>query len=84
MGGAARRRIRFNSSAGKTPNTPEVIEIAFEQGVPVSIDGVSYSLSELILKLNEMAGAHGVGRIDHVENRLVGIKSRKYTNALVR
>lgn len=61
-----------------------MIEIAFEQGVPVSIDGVSYSLSELILKLNEMAGAHGVGRIDHVENRLVGIKSRKYTNALVR
>lgn len=52
-----------------------MIEIAFEQGVPVSIDGVSYSLSELILKLNEMAGAHGVGRIDHVENRLVGIKS---------
>lgn len=41
-----------------------MIEIAFEQGVPVSIDGVSYSLSELILKLNEMAGAHGVGRID--------------------
>lgn len=61
----------------KTPDTPEVIEIAFEQGVPVSIDGVSYSLSELILKLNEMAGAHGVGRIDHVENRLVGIKSRE-------
>lgn len=54
-----------------------MIEIAFEQGVPVSIDGVSYSLSELILKLNEMAGAHGVGRIDHVENRLVGIKSRE-------
>lgn len=61
-----------------------MIEIAFEQGVPVSIDGVSYSLSELILKLNEMAGAHGVGRIDHVENRLVGIKSREVYECPVR
>lgn len=68
----------------KTPDTPEVIEIAFEQGVPVSIDGVSYSLSELILKLNEMAGAHGVGRIDHVENRPSALNPGKYTNALVR
>ncbi|MCY8406244.1 argininosuccinate synthase [Bacillus sonorensis] len=61
----------------KTPDTPEIVEIAFEQGVPVSIDGVRYTLSELILKLNERAGEHGVGRIDHVENRLVGIKSRE-------
>lgn len=61
-----------------------MIEIAFEQGVPVSIDGVSYSLSELILKLNEMAGAHGVGRIDHVENRPSALNPGKYTNALVR
>src|SRR5690606_22272295 len=58
----------------KTPDTPDVIEIAFEEGVPVSIDGTHYPLSDLILKLNELAGAHGVGRIDHVENRLVGIK----------
>ncbi|KKB74924.1 MULTISPECIES: argininosuccinate synthase [Bacillus] len=61
----------------KTPDVPAVVEIAFEQGVPVSIDGVSYTLSDLILKLNELAGEHGVGRIDHVENRLVGIKSRE-------
>ncbi|AUZ40053.1 argininosuccinate synthase, partial [Bacillus sp. MBGLi79] len=61
----------------KTPDTPDVIEIAFEEGIPVSIDGAHYSLSDLILKLNELAGAHGVGRIDHVENRLVGIKSRE-------
>ncbi|MBT2574105.1 argininosuccinate synthase [Bacillus sp. ISL-51] len=60
-----------------TPDVPEVIEIAFEAGVPVSIDGVSYPLSDLILKLNETAGKHGIGRIDHVENRLVGIKSRE-------
>jgi argininosuccinate synthase len=61
----------------KTPNEPEYVEIAFEKGVPVSLDEVKYELHELILKLNEMAGRHGVGRIDHVENRLVGIKSRE-------
>ncbi|MBS4194997.1 argininosuccinate synthase [Lederbergia citri] len=60
-----------------TPNTPDVIEIEFVKGVPVSIDGKKYPLSELILKLNALAGKHGVGRIDHVENRLVGIKSRE-------
>jgi len=60
-----------------TPNTPDVIEIDFIKGVPVSIDGINYPLSDLILKLNALAGKHGVGRIDHVENRLVGIKSRE-------
>lgn len=60
-----------------TPDTPDIIEIEFEKGVPVSIDGKKYPLSELILQLNSLAGKHGVGRIDHVENRLVGIKSRE-------
>ncbi|MFC5464400.1 argininosuccinate synthase [Lederbergia graminis] len=60
-----------------TPDTPDIIEIEFEQGVPVSINGKKYPLSELILELNALAGKHGVGRIDHVENRLVGIKSRE-------
>jgi argininosuccinate synthase len=60
-----------------TPDTPEIIEIDFENGVPVSVDGEKYALSDLILYLNEVAGKHGVGRIDHVENRLVGIKSRE-------
>lgn len=60
-----------------TPDTPDIIEIGFEQGVPVTLNGVSYSLAELILELNDLAGKHGVGRIDHVENRLVGIKSRE-------
>ncbi|MBK3495207.1 argininosuccinate synthase [Viridibacillus sp. YIM B01967] len=59
------------------PDTADVIEIEFEQGVPVALDGVAYKLADLILKLNEVAGKHGVGRIDHVENRLVGIKSRE-------
>ncbi|KAB7705906.1 argininosuccinate synthase [Bacillus aerolatus] len=60
-----------------TPDVPEVIEIDFEQGVPVALNGKKYSVAELILALNQIAGKHGVGRIDHVENRLVGIKSRE-------
>lgn len=60
-----------------TPDEPDIIEIDFEQGVPVRLNGKSYSLAELILELNALAGKHGIGRIDHVENRLVGIKSRE-------
>lgn len=67
----------LTASLEETPDTPEVVEIAFEKGVPVKLNGESYSLDQLILKLNEVAGKHGVGRIDHVENRLVGIKSRE-------
>jgi len=59
------------------PDTPESIEISFEQGVPVALNNVAMPLPALITRLNQMAGAHGVGRIDHVENRLVGIKSRE-------
>ena len=61
----------------KTPDTPEIIEIGFEKGVPTTLNGKSYTLAQLILELNYVAGKHGVGRIDHVENRLVGIKSRE-------
>ncbi|ARK23877.1 argininosuccinate synthase [Sporosarcina sp. P37] len=68
-------------SIENAPDTADIIEIGFEQGVPVTIDGEKYSLSELITKLNEIAGKHGVGRIDHVENRLVGIKSREVYEA---
>ncbi|MFE8697008.1 argininosuccinate synthase [Cytobacillus sp. FJAT-53684] len=64
-------------SLEEAPDTPDVVEIGFEKGVPVSLDGKQYPLSELILELNTLAGKHGVGRIDHVENRLVGIKSRE-------
>ncbi|HEX7066496.1 MAG TPA: argininosuccinate synthase [Bacillales bacterium] len=60
-----------------TPDQPETVELGFEQGVPVSLNGQPYELHELIMALNELAGKHGVGRIDHVENRLVGIKSRE-------
>lgn len=60
-----------------TPDEPDIIEIEFKKGVPVAIDGKEYKLSDMILQLNTLAGKHGIGRIDHVENRLVGIKSRE-------
>ncbi|KHF39297.1 argininosuccinate synthase [Halalkalibacter okhensis] len=60
-----------------TPDQAEIVEIGFEKGVPVTLNGKSYQLDQLILELNQVAGKHGVGRIDHVENRLVGIKSRE-------
>ena len=59
------------------PDTPEYVDIEFKEGKPVAINGQEMKLAALIQKLNVMAGAHGVGRIDHVENRLVGIKSRE-------
>ncbi|WLR50214.1 argininosuccinate synthase [Bacillus tianshenii] len=67
----------ITNSIEDAPDTPEIIEIDFEQGKPVALNGESYEFHELILKLNKIAGNHGVGRIDHVENRLVGIKSRE-------
>jgi argininosuccinate synthase len=57
------------------------ITIGFESGIPVSIDGVAYSPLQIIEKLNELAGKHGIGRIDVVEDRLVGIKSREVYEA---
>ena len=60
----------------KAPDTPTYIEIGFEKGIPVSIDGVKYGAVELLTKLNKIAGENGVGIDDIVENRLVGMKSR--------
>ncbi|MDV2684769.1 argininosuccinate synthase [Alkalihalophilus lindianensis] len=67
----------LTTSIENTPDTADVIEIGFQQGVPVTLNGKPYQLDNLILELNDIAGKHGVGRIDHVENRLVGIKSRE-------
>jgi argininosuccinate synthase len=58
------------------PDEPETIVLAFEQGVPVSLNGKTLGPVEMVETLNKVAGAHGVGRLDLVENRLVGIKSR--------
>jgi argininosuccinate synthase len=67
----------WTKSPAKSPDKPEYVEIGFEQGIPVSLNGKKFDGVSLIQKLNELAGKHGVGRIDHVESRLVGIKSRE-------
>jgi argininosuccinate synthase len=59
------------------PDRPAYVEIGFEQGAPVSLDGKKLTPAVLIARLNALAGEHGVGRIDMMENRLVGIKSRE-------
>jgi len=61
----------------ETPDEPRYVEVSFEKGIPVALDGQKVDGVSLIQKLNQVAGEHGVGRIDHVENRLVGIKSRE-------
>jgi len=61
----------------KAPNEPQTVEIKFESGVPVKLNGESLPPHELLVKLNGIAGKHGVGRIDHMEDRIVGFKSRE-------
>jgi argininosuccinate synthase len=63
------------------PDKPATLEIRFEAGLPVAVDGRTLPLWDLIQLVGQVAGAHGVGRIDHVENRLVGIKSREIYEA---
>ncbi|MEA5582882.1 argininosuccinate synthase [Nodularia harveyana UHCC-0300] len=60
-----------------TPNEPEYIEIGFTRGIPTSLNGTAKNPVELIEQLNQVVGNHGIGRIDMMENRLVGIKSRE-------
>jgi argininosuccinate synthase len=66
----------LSSSVKMAPSEPEVIELEFEQGAPVSLNGLALDGVEIISKLNSIAGKHCIGRIDIIENRLVGIKSR--------
>jgi len=68
--------ISFNYSPEEAPDKPEIIHLDFEKGDPVAINGEPHSPAQLILKLNEIAGKHGIGRIDMVVNRFVGMKSR--------
>ena len=58
------------------PDAPEEVAIGFEEGTPVAVDGIPLGPVELVTRLNEIAGVHGVGRADVVEDRLVGMKSR--------
>jgi argininosuccinate synthase len=71
----------LTNSPGECPDQPAYVEIAFERGVPTEINGVEMPLLELIVSLATIAGAHGVGRIDMVENRLAGVTSREVYEA---
>jgi argininosuccinate synthase len=71
----------WTKSPADAPARGEYVEIGFEQGVPVSLDGKKMGGLELIEKLDVIAGRNGVGRIDHIESRLVGIKSREIYEA---
>jgi argininosuccinate synthase len=65
----------------QAPNEPQYVEIDFEAGVPVSLDGEPLDLLTFVERLNVLGGRHGVGRIDMIENRLVGLKSREIYEA---
>jgi len=71
----------MTAAIADTPNEPEFVDIGFEKGRPVSLNGKALPAIELITQLNESAGRNGYGRIDMVENRLVGIKSREIYEA---
>jgi argininosuccinate synthase len=71
----------MTDSPRQAPDEPEEVVVGFEAGRPVSLDGEKVELVDLIRQLNRRAGAHGVGRIDMVENRLVGLKSREIYEA---
>ena len=72
---------QLTRSPADAPNLPAYVEVEFEHGVPVAINGVSLSLVELISSLETIASAHGIGRIDMLENRLGGTKSREIYEA---
>ena len=67
---------RWTVAPEQAPDAPEYIELRFEQGDVVAIDGVDMSPASVLETLNKRAGAHGIGRLDIVENRYVGMKSR--------
>ncbi|MBM2810435.1 MAG: argG [Chloroflexi bacterium] len=71
----------WTTSPIAAPNQPEYVEIEFDQGVPTALNGETLDGGEIINRLNRLGGAHGVGRIDHIENRLIGIKSREVYEA---
>jgi len=67
----------WTKSPEDAPVKPEYVEIDFEKGIPTALNGETLDGVTLVSKLNDLAGEHGIGRIDHVENRLIGIKSRE-------
>lgn len=73
--------LLWTRSSEKTPARPAYLEIGFEQGIPVTLKGQKVEPVALVQKVHDLAGRHGIGRIDHVENRLLGIKSREVYEA---
>lgn len=73
--------FKWTVSPERAPDNPLTLEIEFSQGVPVAINGEKMDPVKLISALNMIGGSHGVGRIDHIENRLVGFKSREVYEA---
>ena len=73
--------FEFTVSPEDAPDRPAYLEVGFEQGKPVTLDGEALPLVSLVGRVDEVAGAHGFGRVDMVENRLVGIKSREVYEA---
>ena len=67
----------WTKSAADAKDTPTKVTIEFEEGVPIAIDGEMMGLVDLITKANEIAGENGVGRVDIIENRMIGLKSRE-------
>ena len=67
----------MTDSPENAPDEPQYVEIEFEAGIPVALDGQKMSYIDIIYKLNEIAGRNGYGRLDMIENRLVGVKSRE-------
>lgn len=72
---------KLTKSINDTPNKPAYVEIDFDKGIPLSLNGKEMDGISLIQELNKIAGENGVGRIDHLENRIVGIKSREIYEA---
>ena len=71
----------WTADPAQAPGEGILVSLGFEHGIPVALDGERLSGDVLVTRLNALAGAQGVGRIDHVENRLVGIKSREIYEA---
>jgi argininosuccinate synthase len=67
----------WTKSPDQAPDKAQYLEIEFKRGIPVSLDGEEMDGVKLIQQLNEIGGQHGIGRVDHIENRVVGIKSRE-------
>ena len=80
-GAPPRDVFQWTVDPDEAPAKPREVEIGFEEGVPVTLDGIKVASVDLVQRLNELAGKHGVGRIDMVEDRLVGIKSREIYEA---